>query len=511
MKKIIFILSILSLTLPLFSQTRITYNGSGNYTLRERTDLRQYNNGKYVGLVTREVTSYITPVSFDNGYLYEGSFFLNQDLMHKAQTVGFGIRDSIPSTFRINNDGNLTMLEDHGYPSFRSFPSFPNKPIKLGDSWQGKAERAVDPLNKGIVTKMPIYVQYKYIGDEVFHDEPVFLLSAQWATRYGNGAQTSYIDWGGDKSLEKAIGSHKATIYVSKITGNSLVVRDTVDETFYYTDGNVIQFKGTIALFTEYPPATDRGKLIPALKRLCELSDSEAEDLKNIPDTNSLIAMLNSPEIMTPENNSPAQEYIIENAETTGASEQLTNQQVSQLASQQVTDVLPSTAGSIAENKKDAAPEWEPVDIELKREELTQKVIAFAENNKKEADNKNKIAVDTTPAGIRLSIQDLQFKANSSELLPGESSRLDQIAELLKTVPEAQLLVEGHTASTGNPKGEKELSIERAQSIAMELTKRGVSAGRFICKGFGGSKPIADNSTPQGKARNRRVEITILD
>lgn len=508
MKKYLIILFSLLISTAVFAQTRITYNGSGNYTLRERTDLRQYNNGKYIGLVTREVTSYITPVSFENGYLYEGSFFLNQDLMHKAQTIGFGIRDSIPSSFRINNDGKLTMIEDHGYPSFRSFPSFPEKAIKLGDSWQGKAERAVDPLNKGIVTKMPIYVQYKYIGDEYFHNEPVYLLSAQWATRYGNGAQTSYIDWGGDKSLEKAIGSHKATIYVSKITGNSLVVRDTVDETFYYTDGNVIQFKGTIALFTEYPPATDRSKLIPALKRLCELSDSEAETLENTPDTNTLIAMLNAPESESIEENASQSELTGTTLPDTDLSENITPDK--------------NLAMENGPTKEDANPEWEPIksdlnngdkvsDIEKKRAELTQKVVAFAENNKKEATNKTKIAIDTTPAGIRLSIQDLQFKANSSELLPGETSRLDQIADLLKTVPEAQLLVEGHTASTGNPKGEMELSIERSQSIASELTKRGVSAGRFICKGFGGTKPIADNSTSQGKARNRRVEITILD
>ena len=73
------------------------------------------------------------------------------------------------------------------------------------------------------------------------------------------------------------------------------------------------------------------------------------------------------------------------------------------------------------------------------------------------------------------------------------------------------LLFECHTASTGNPNGERELSIERAKSIASELAKRGVDKGRFICKGQGGTKPIADNGTTEGKARNRRVEITILD
>jgi len=529
MKKTFSLLALCLISFSLFSQNKITYKGSGNYTLKERSDLRRYDNGKYTGLVRREVTSFITPVSFENGYQYEGNFFLQEDTLRANQEVGFGIRDSIPSAFKISNDGNLTMTEDNGFPTFRSFPTFTNKNIKLGDSWTGKAERAVDPLNKGIVTKMPIYVQYTYKSDEYYNDEPVFVLYAQWATRYGSGSGTSYIDWGGDKDLEKATGSHKANIYVSKITGNAVVVRDTVDETFYFADGNVIQFKGTISLFTEYPPAVDRNKLMPVLKRLCELSDKDAEELTSIPDTKTQLAMkyenvdeqlamldtklneiLANPVSKTDETGSPATtetaetsvttatSSVTKNSTTAAAETTSDNSELSELIEDQLKESLEKENALLTEKKQQLAA-------------LTEKVTKFMNNNKEEATNKNKIAVDSTPAGIRLSIQDLQFKANSSELLPGESSRLDQIAEVLKSVPEAQLLVEGHTASTGNIKGEKQLSVERAQEIAKALSKRGVAPGRFICKGFGGTKPVADNSTAAGKARNRRVEITILD
>ena len=54
------------------------------------------------------------------------------------------------------------------------------------------------------------------------------------------------------------------------------------------------------------------------------------------------------------------------------------------------------------------------------------------------------------------------------------------------------------------------LSVERTKSIAQELVKRGINEGRLICKGRGSTKPIADNSTAEGKKINRRVEITIL-
>jgi len=476
MKKFLLVTFLLFLSTLLYSQnSRLTYNGSGNYTLRERTDLRRYDNGKYVGLVSREVTSFITPVSFEDGYMYEGSFFLHEDTMRAARNVTAGLRNSIPSVFKIDSEGKFKMIEDNGYPSFRSFPTYPEKAIHLGDTWTGKAERAIDPLNKGIVTKIPVVVQYKYTGDEYFHGEPVYLISAQWATRYGMGTGNYYIDWGGDKELEKATGSHKATIYVSKITGNMLVMRDSVDETFVFTDGNSIQFKGSIALFTEYPPSYDKEDLIPALKRICELTDEEADDLI-MPDLSGAVALAETGNVVTQAD-------------------------------------FEQQSGTLTEPVSVEIDTLEQAKIERKRrqEELTKRVRAYSDKNKSGTTNKNQIFVEPTPAGIRLSIQNLQFKANSSELLPGEEERLNQIAEVLKTVPNQQLLVEGHTASTGNPNGEKQLSVERAESIAAALTKRGIKSERFICKGFGGTKPIADNSTAEGKARNRRVEITILD
>ena len=119
--------------------------------------------------------------------------------------------------------------------------------------------------------------------------------------------------------------------------------------------------------------------------------------------------------------------------------------------------------------------------------------------------------MEKTPAGIKLSIQNLQFKPDSAELLDSEKERLSQIAEILKTVPSAKFLVEGHTASTGNPVGEMNLSIERANAIASSLIKRGINSENCICRGFGRTKPVSDNNTVQGKAKNRRVEITILE
>ena len=101
-------------------EVQFRYNGTRNYSLVERTDLRRYENNRYTGLLNREVRSFIS----NDGELYEGSFYVSQDTVRASAIVGDMIHDSIPSRFKISSDGILTMIEDHGYPSFRSFPAF---------------------------------------------------------------------------------------------------------------------------------------------------------------------------------------------------------------------------------------------------------------------------------------------------------------------------------------------------------------------------------------------------
>lgn len=455
-------------------EIQFRYNGGRNYTLVERTDLRRYENNRYVGLLSREIRSFIS----NYGDLYEGSFYVSQDTVRASLSVADQIHDSIPSKFRISDDGNLTMIEDYGYPTFRSFPAFSANRIKHGDSWQAKAERAVDPLNKGIVTKIPMYVQYTYTGDENVRGEDVYVLTAKWATRYG---QNIYMDFGGDKELKQAMGSHNATMYVSKVTGNAIVVRDSVDETFVYNDGKAVTFKGTISLFTEYPPAVDRSKIIRALQRVAAIDGDEAKLLAQVATkTDGAQSKAGSKDADVAKLSSGSQSS--RDAQSTAYSQ-------SKPGSQKSASSKPS-AESISKA------------VAAVSKSLSDQAIAAASKP---------IKVENTTAGIRLTIQNLQFKPDSAELVSGESLRLDQIASVLREVPESQFLVEGHTAATGNETGEMRLSALRAHKIAKELSKRGIPQEKFICKGSGAHKPVADNSTPAGKAVNRRVEITILE
>ena len=423
------------------ADTQFVYSGSQNYSLVERTDLRRYDNGKYVGLMSREARSFIV---CEDG-VYDGDFFVHQDTVHNQKIVVNGIHDSIRSVFKISKDGTLTMIEDNGYPSFRSFPTFPQKKIQQGQSWQARAVRAMDPLSKGRPTRAPIYVEYTYLRDEVFCGQEVYVLSARWATRYGY----SEVDPNGDPDLLRANGSNNATMYIRKADCAALVIRDSVDELYEFSDGSKVAFKGTISLFTEYPPAIDRTRLLPAINRVAAA------------DTNA--------------------GGTVASAQGGGASGG------------------PKNSGATG-GGEDRPP--------LNESKWLEKVRVVGTSG---GAGESSVKIKETAGGIMLTLENLHFKPDSAQLLPGEAALLDKIAAILKETGQNKLLVNGHTASVGNPSGEMALSVERAKEVAAQLCKRGIDADKFICRGSGSKYPVADNSTKEGMAQNRRVEITILE
>jgi outer membrane protein OmpA-like peptidoglycan-associated protein len=87
---------------------------------------------------------------------------------------------------------------------------------------------------------------------------------------------------------------------------------------------------------------------------------------------------------------------------------------------------------------------------------------------------------------------------------------LDEVAQLLKSHPEVEhVTVEGHTDSAGGTALNQKLSEGRAQAVRTYLVEKGVAASRLDAKGFGESRPIADNATAKGREANRRVELKI--
>ena len=106
----------------------------------------------------------------------------------------------------------------------------------------------------------------------------------------------------------------------------------------------------------------------------------------------------------------------------------------------------------------------------------------------------------------------LQFATGKPDLLAESAHVLDQVATILFEHPEiTKVRIEGHTDAQGSTRANQKLSQARAESVRAYLEDKGVDAGRMVAKGFGESKPVADNATPEGREQNRRVELTILE
>jgi len=99
---------------------------------------------------------------------------------------------------------------------------------------------------------------------------------------------------------------------------------------------------------------------------------------------------------------------------------------------------------------------------------------------------------------------DVLFATDSAELTPDGRATLDRLAPCWS---HGRFEIEGHTDNTGTDAINQPLSERRAQAIVDELVKDGIDATALTAKGYGSSRPIADNGTPEGRAHNRRVEF----
>lgn len=102
------------------------------------------------------------------------------------------------------------------------------------------------------------------------------------------------------------------------------------------------------------------------------------------------------------------------------------------------------------------------------------------------------------------------FDTNKSNVKGTSATTLDKLAGIFKEYPKSNVLVEGHTDSAGPEDYNMKLSQQRAESVTSYLVSQGVSSTRFSTKWYGENQPKADNSTAEGKAKNRRVELAIV-
>jgi len=111
--------------------------------------------------------------------------------------------------------------------------------------------------------------------------------------------------------------------------------------------------------------------------------------------------------------------------------------------------------------------------------------------------------------GLIVNMSDVLFDTGSADLKPGAREKLAKISGILLAHPGLTLQVEGHTDSVGTDEFNMELSGRRADAVRDYLAQEGVAASTMTAKGFGKTQPVASNDTPEGRQRNRRVELVV--
>ena len=107
-------------------------------------------------------------------------------------------------------------------------------------------------------------------------------------------------------------------------------------------------------------------------------------------------------------------------------------------------------------------------------------------------------------------LQGIQFETGKTTIKKTSNPILDQVAKIMKENPTYKLAIAGHTDNVGNADKNLELSKGRAAAVKQYLVSKGVSADRMTSEGYGDTQPVADNTTTEGKAKNRRVEFKVV-
>jgi outer membrane protein OmpA-like peptidoglycan-associated protein len=114
-----------------------------------------------------------------------------------------------------------------------------------------------------------------------------------------------------------------------------------------------------------------------------------------------------------------------------------------------------------------------------------------------------------TERGLVVNVSDVLFDFDKANLKPGAREKVARVASILHSHPDLKIEVEGHTDSVGSDAYNQRLSERRAESVRAGLVQDGVKSEVVGTTGFGESRPVATNGTPEGRQQNRRVEIVI--
>jgi outer membrane protein OmpA-like peptidoglycan-associated protein/tetratricopeptide (TPR) repeat protein len=141
--------------------------------------------------------------------------------------------------------------------------------------------------------------------------------------------------------------------------------------------------------------------------------------------------------------------------------------------------------------------------------------LFYSENfplSKEQGDTAFHIDIPLQPIETNAAIvlKNIFFDPNEYAVKPESGAELNAVVQLMKDNPTLHIQINGHTDNSGKPAENKTLSENRARAVTNYLIARGIASARLSFKGFGDTQPVADNATPEGKAKNRRTELFVV-
>ena len=439
----------------------------GKWTVVTRWDYRVRLDGEYLGFANRELREvYGRAEDLPGGWRIEGEARLLGATKKNGVPVAARLEGSEAVSYVLGRTGAVSGAEA-GYPRLRGFPTFPEGELQPGDSWEAPLEILVyGPRGeKGTLRQE---ASYRYVGRRPYMGREAHYFDVAWAVRY-RGYDPSVASF-----LKDVEGSHRVSLVMDAETGGPIMARDSLSERWVWADSRVEQRDGFALIFWEGVPPLDTG----GVRREFE---------ERFPGLVAAGPPGGGPEAGSggASDGGPGPTGRDGGGGTTGG----------------------ETTGGGGRSDGSEGSGGDPSGRRAGSEGL---IVDLEDSALDEAEREGIVIVET-PRGVSVTLRNLHFKPDLAELLPGEEGLLDELAAILKGVPERTVLVRGHTADVGRPGDEQALSEERARTVADEMAARGVDPRRLIDEGVGAREPAASNATEGGKRLNRRVEFLILE
>ena len=369
---------------------------SGSYISTVEEDVYINNIPSHHAEIINRISSNMTNVAADGEAFIFATYMTTENSISQQTGRSLSWGEETTSVFSRKKNGELTISDDIYMPTVRNVPVFPDKKVKIGESWTATGKEVQDvrkDFNMSKALIFPFEATYTYKEDKTIDGKKLNVILVEYEFSYQASDEVLYAG----QTLTQSVGWSKQTLYWDNNRG----LLDHYDEEFLI---KIADLYNNLYVFT----GTAHAEL----------------------------------------------------TEFTSLNDEATAKQL-----QETLDKLKLTDISVKKGDK----------------------------------------------GLTISMENIQFEPDSDVLLDSEKAKLKKIGELLKKYSN-DLLITGHCAERGSASARQKLSEERAEAVASYLIDLGVrDQFHVFTQGKGSKEPVASNNTEEGRAKNRRVEITIMD